>query len=253
MPPSWRARPRLSQDRPIARQVAEAADGTGRTDCGIRRQIRPAPSSWPYGTDLSCCGRDCYDLAGVIGQLTRQECHVPAPADDPSAPGEPPRPGRPQELHVQVGGRGELSCAKRCPQRRAQGAVQHRRYEPALDNPCRIQELITGRERDLDCSSAGVYRHQLPAEKNCGRRWRRPALHHVPERALACHASLLSSDRRECGLLTATPSCTPEPGDLRGGCTAPMPGNRRHVFGVQYGLSRLWRLRSVNWADMTGT
>lgn len=23
-------------------------------------------------------------------------------------------------------------------------------------------------------------------------------------------------------------------------------------IGVQYGLSRLWRLRSVNWADMTG-
>jgi aminoglycoside phosphotransferase (APT) family kinase protein len=143
----------------------------------------------PHSADLRRCGRDRHDLAGLIDQLTGQESHIPAPADDPSAPGEPSRPGRAQELHVQVGGRRELARPEGCHQRRAEGVVQHRRDEPALDSPRRIQELITGRERDLDRPGVGVDGNQFPAKQNRGGRKRRPARHRVPERALAGHWS----------------------------------------------------------------
>jgi hypothetical protein len=61
--------------------------------------------------------------------------------DDPAAAGEPSWARRAQELHVQVGGGREEARTQRSDQRRAQGVVEHRRQEPALDHPGGVQEL----------------------------------------------------------------------------------------------------------------
>ena len=137
-----------------------------------------------------------HDLAGVIEQLPGQERHLPAAADDPAAAGEPSRARRAQELHVQVGGGREQARAQRGHQRRAQGVVEHRRQEPALDRPGGVQELLPGGERDLDRAGLGIDCHQFPREQDGRGQRRGPAFHHIPERALARHPAIPVRDRR---------------------------------------------------------
>jgi len=72
---------------------------------------------------------------------------------------------------VQVGGWREETRTQRGDQRRAQGVVEHRRQEPALDRPDGVQELLAGGKRDLDRAGLGINRDQLPAEQD--RRGRR--------------------------------------------------------------------------------
>jgi hypothetical protein len=100
---------------------------------------------------------------------------------------------RSQELDVQVGGGREPARAERGDQRRAQGVVEHRRQEPALDHPGGVEELLAGGERDLDRAGLGVDGDQLPPEQGGRGRRRRPALHHVPERALTRHRASISA------------------------------------------------------------
>jgi hypothetical protein len=92
-----------------------------------------------------------------------------------------------QELDVQVGGGGELAGAQRRDQRRAQGVVEHRGQEAALDHPGRVQELVAGGERHLDRPGRRVDGYQFPAEQDRGRGRRDPALHHIPERPFHGH------------------------------------------------------------------
>jgi hypothetical protein len=137
-----------------------------------------------------------HDLAGVLEQLPGPERHLPAAADDPAAAGEPSRARRAHELHVQVGGGREQARAQRGHQRRAQGVVEHRRQEPALDRPGGVQELLPGGERDLDRAGLGIDCHQFPPEQDGRGRRRGPAFHHIPERALARHPAIPIRDRR---------------------------------------------------------
>jgi hypothetical protein len=91
---------------------------------------------------------------------------------------------------VQVGGGGEQARAERRHQRRAQGVVQHRRQEAALDHADRVQELIARGEGDLDRPGVRVDRQQLPAEQDPRGGRGRPALHDIPEHAIARHANV---------------------------------------------------------------
>ena len=131
-----------------------------------RRPIPHGPIPHGQGADLGRGHGGRHDLAGVIEQLPGQERHLPAAADDPAAAGEPSGARRAQELHVQVGGWREETRTQRGNQRRAQGVVEHRRQEPALDYPRGIQELLAGGERDLDRAGLGIDRDQLPPEQD---------------------------------------------------------------------------------------
>jgi hypothetical protein len=91
---------------------------------------------------------------------------------------------------VQVGSRREETRTQRGDQRRAQGVIEHRRQEPALDHPYGVQELLAGGKRDLDRAGFGIDRDQLPPEQDGRGRRRGPAFHHVPERPLARHPAI---------------------------------------------------------------
>jgi len=97
---------------------------------------------------------------------------------------------------VQVGGWREETRTQRGDQRRAQGVVEHRRQEPALDRPDGVQELLAGGKRDLDRAGLGINRDQLPAEQDRRGRRRGPAFHHIPERPLARHPAIPIRDQR---------------------------------------------------------
>jgi len=123
-------------------------------------------------------------------QFSGQERHLPAAAYDPAVAGEPSGARRAQELHVQVGGGREEARTQRGDQRRAQGVIEHRRQEPALDHPYGVQELLAGGKRDLDRAGLRIHRDQLPPEQDGRGRRRGPAFHHIPERPLARHPAI---------------------------------------------------------------
>jgi Domain of unknown function (DUF1707) len=79
----------------------------------VRHQKRSGRQLPPHGADLGRGGGHRHDLSALIDQLPGQERDVLAPADDPAAPGEPPRMRRAQELHVQVEGGPELAATER--------------------------------------------------------------------------------------------------------------------------------------------
>jgi len=97
---------------------------------------------------------------------------------------------------VQVGGWREETRTQRGDQRRAQGVVEHRRQEPALDDPGGVQELLAGGKRDLDRAGLGMDLDQLPSEQDGRGRRRGPAFHHIPERPLARHPAIPIRDQR---------------------------------------------------------
>ena len=77
---------------------------------------------------------------------------------------------------MQVGGWREETRTQRGDQRRAQGVVEHRRQEPALDDPGGVQELLAGGKRDLDRAGLGMDLDSHPSSTAAGGGAARPSI-----------------------------------------------------------------------------
>jgi hypothetical protein len=143
---------------------------------------------------LEHCGSNLYRCRGhgdhpalIVNELPSEKAHVLTAAYDAPSPYQTPRAGWTEELYVQVRRRGEVAGVKPSNQSGSQRVIEHGGQETALDDPGGIHEGTRGCESNLDRSLLGVDGEELPTERD--RRWRErcPALHRIPEGALALH------------------------------------------------------------------
>lgn len=125
------------------------------------RSARPPEHA---SSDLYRRGGYRHNSAIVVNELSGEEADVFAASNDAPASHEAAWTGWPQELHVQVSGRGEITWLEPTDQSRPKRVVQHGGQEAALHDSGGVQERVGSSECNFDRSLLRIDRYELPAK-----------------------------------------------------------------------------------------
>jgi hypothetical protein len=138
---------------------------------------------------LDRCCRHSNNRPLFVEEFTSEESDIPPAPHHSSAAQQTPRPGWPEELHVQVGCRSKVASIEAGNQRWSKSVVEHGGQEATLDDPGRIDERLRGVECHLNGPLLGIDIHEGPPEGHRCRRKGYSAFHRIPERALTYHGT----------------------------------------------------------------